>query len=196
MIGVAAFALVVGACTSAGSDAAPTTSSLQTTTTLETTTSTAPTTTVPTTTTSTTTTTLPATTTAGETATTVTTVWVDPPPTTSTTTPAPPDNEPPNVEITSPGNLSSHVAAYDPDSGTFRAVVSMSAAISDPDGDRVTIDWFSSLSGYLGTGEFVTASLTTIYDSSQPFITARATDEHGATAEALIQVIVWVPSDT
>ena len=116
----------------------------------------------------------------GDTATTATTVWVDPPPTTSTTTPAPEDNEAPFVEITSPGNLSSHVAAYDPDLDAFRAVVSMSATVSDPDDDQVAVDWFSSLSGYLGTGEFITASLVTIYDSSQPFITARATDEHGA----------------
>lgn len=36
----------------------------------------------------------------------------------------------------------------------------------------------------------------TIHDSSQPFITARATDEHGATAEHTIQIIVWVLSDT
>ena len=78
----------------------------------------------------------------------------------------------------------------------FRAVVSMSANVSDPDGDQVTIDWYSSLSGYLGTGEFITASLITLYDSSQPFITARATDPHGASSEAAIQIIVWVPSDT
>ena len=78
----------------------------------------------------------------------------------------------------------------------FRAVVSMSATASDPDGDPVAIDWYSSLSGYLGTGEFITASLVTIHDSSQPFITTRATDPYGATSEDTIQVIVWVPSDT
>jgi hypothetical protein len=78
----------------------------------------------------------------------------------------------------------------------FRAVVSMSAKATDPDGDPVAVDWYSSLSGYLGTGEFISASLTTIHDSSQPFITARATDPYGATSEATIQVIVWVPSDT
>jgi hypothetical protein len=72
----------------------------------------------------------------------------------------------------------------------------MSANAVDPDGDPVTIDWYSSLSGYLGTGESITASLTTISDSSQPFITARATDPFGATSEASIQIIVWVPSDT
>ncbi len=75
-------------------------------------------------------------------------------------------------------------------------MVSMSATATDPDGDAVSIDWFSSLSGYLGTGEYITASLVTIYDSSQPFITARATDEHGDTSEDTIQVIVWIPSDT
>ena len=196
VIGVVAVALLAAACTSSGSEATSTTST--TTTTLEATTSTTTTTTTaPTTTTSTTTTTAPVTTTAGDTATTTaTTVWVDPPPTTSTTTPAPADNEAPLVEITSPGNLSSHVAAYDPDLNAFRAVVSMSATVSDPDNDRVSVDWFSSLSGYLGNGEFITASLVTIYDSSQPFVTARATDEHGAVSEHRIQIIVWVPSDT
>lgn len=72
----------------------------------------------------------------------------------------------------------------------------MSAAVSDPDGDPVTVEWYSSLSGYLGTGEFITASLITIYDSSQPIITARATDEHGTSSEDTIQIIVWIPSDT
>ncbi len=197
VIGVLALALFAAACTASGSETTTsTTSSVLTTTTLEATTSTSPTTTVPTTTTSTTTTIPATTTTVVDTVTTATTVWVDPPPTTSTTTPAPEDNEAPSVEITSPGNLSSHVAAYDPESQAFRAVVSMSAAVSDPDNDQVTIDWFSSLSGYLGTGEFITASLITIYDSSQPFITARATDEHGAVSEHRIQIIVWVPSDT
>jgi hypothetical protein len=100
------------------------------------------------------------------------------------------------VTITSPGNLSSHVAAFDREVLAFKAVVSMSASASDPDGDPVTIDWYSSLSGYLGTGEYITASLITIFDSSQPFITARATDPYGATSEDRIQVIVWVPSDT
>lgn len=196
----ALFAVVTltAACTSSEPEATtePTVSATTSATVAEPTTST--TTTLPATTSSTTTTstTLPPTTTTVETAVTATTVWVDPPSTTSTTTPAPPDNEPPNVEITSPGNLSSHVAAYDPDLQAFRAVVSMSAAVSDPDDDRVTIDWFSSLSGYLGTGEFITASLVTLYDSSQPFITARATDEHGASSENVIQIIVWVPSDT
>ena len=196
VIAVLAVALLAAACTSSGSETTSTTSPSLTTTTVEATTSTT-TTTVPPTTTSTTTTTLPVTTTSVDTATTTpTTVWVDPPPTTSTTTPAPADNKAPIVEITSPGNLSSHVAAYDPDSNAFRAVVSMSATVTDPDGDQATIDWFSSLSGYLGTGEFITASLMTIYDSSQPFITARATDEHGSVAEQRIQIVVWVPSDT
>ena len=100
------------------------------------------------------------------------------------------------MAITSPGNLSSHVAAFDRESLAFKAVVSMSASTSDPNGDQVTVDWFSSLSGYLGTGKFITASLITIHDASQPFITARATDPYGATSEDTIQIIVWVPSDT
>ena len=66
----------------------------------------------------------------------------------------------------------------------------------NPDGDPVNVEWDSSLSGYLGTGEFITASLVTMYDSSQPFITAKATDPRGAVSEDTIQVIVWIPSDT
>ena len=194
VIGVLTAALFAGACTSAEIEPTVESSAPTTTTMLDGTTSTSTATTTSSTTT--TTTTVPTTTTTVETATTATTVWVDPPPTTSSTTPAPPDNEAPIVEITSPGNLSSHVAAFDPESQAFRAVVSMSATVSDPDNDMVSIDWFSSLSGYVGTGEFITASLITIYDSSQPFITARATDEHGAVSEHRIQIIVWVPSDT
>ena len=153
-------------------------------------TSSPPTTMAPTTTTTTTTTTVPASTTTSTT--TSTTV-----PTPTSTTLAPPsDNRSPEVTVTAPGNLSSHLAAYDQDSLAFRADVSMSANAVDPDGDEVTIDWYSSLSGYLGTGESITASLVTISDSSQPFITARATDPYGATSEDTIQIIVWVPSDT
>ena len=146
----------------------------------------------------TTTTTLTESTTSTSTTTPATTPTAAPttvPAPTSTTLTPPSGNHPPKVTITSPGNLSSHVAAYDPDSLAFRAVVSMSAKATDPDGDPVAVDWYSSLSGYLGTGEFISASLTTIHDSSQPFITARATDPYGATSEATIQVIVWVPSD-
>ena len=72
----------------------------------------------------------------------------------------------------------------------------MSATVSDLDSDPVNVEWYSSLSGYLGTGEFITASLVTMYDSSQPYITARATDPYGAVSEDTIQVIVWIPSDT
>lgn len=72
----------------------------------------------------------------------------------------------------------------------------MSATVSDPDDDQVTVDWFSSLSGYLGTGEFIAASLIAICDSSQRFITARATDESGAVSEQPAQIIVWMPLDT
>jgi hypothetical protein len=147
----------------------------------------------------TTTTTLPQTSTTIATTTTTTASTpstTTPPPPTSTTLAPPPDNQPPSVTITSPGNLSSHVAAFDRESLAFKAVVSMSASASDPNGDPVTVDWYSSLSGYLGTGEYITASLITLYDSSHPYIMARATDVYGAVSEHTIQVIVWVPSDT
>jgi len=184
--------LILAACSSAEPEAATETTAPQSdvmpTTTLPET-SPAPTTIATTTTTTTTTTTAPAATTT--TTTTSTTV----PAPTSTTLAPPEDNRPPEVTITAPGNLSAHSAAYDPDSLAFQAVVSMSANAVDPDGDPVTVDWFSSVSGYLGTGEAITASLITVFDSSQPFITARATDPFGATSEATIQIIVSVPSD-
>ena len=202
---VLAVGLIAAACSSTQPDAATTTSAQSdmaaapattlpetssSPTTAATTTTTAGESSASTTTTATISTTVPAATTTSTT--TSTTV----PAPTSTTLAPPSDNRPPEVAITAPGNLSSHLAAYDTDSLAFLAVVSMSASAVDPDGDPVTIDWFSSVSGYLGTGESITASLITIYDSSQPFITARATDPYGATSEATIQIIVWVPSDT
>ena len=199
-------ALMTAACNSSSTEEDPTTSEPVNETAVSTTTpalpqstTTPPVTASPTTATTgaPTTTTPPTTDTTLATSTTTTpTSTTTPPPPTSTTLAPPPDNQPPTVTITSPGNLSSHVAAFDRDLLAFRAVVSMSAAASDPNGDPVTVDWYSSLSGYLGTGEFITASLVTINDSSQPYITARATDIYGAVSEDRIQVIVWVPSDT
>ena len=201
---VLAVALIAAACNSSSSeteqDATAPSDTMATTTTIQASTTAPPTTSSTTTTTAPTTTTLPQTsTTLAPTTTTTTgatTTTMPTPSTTSTTTAPPADNRPPDVSITSPGNLSSHVAAYDPESKTFRAVVSMSATATDPDGDHVKVDWYSSLSGYLGTGPYITASLVTVYDSSQPYITAKATDEHGAVSEDTIQVIVWIPSDT
>jgi hypothetical protein len=190
---VLAGTLVAAACNSSSSDTAqdvatPSESTV-------TATALAPSTTVPPVTSSTTTVTALTTTTLPQTSTTLAATTTTSA-TTSTTTAPSSSNHSPEVSITSPGNLSSHIAAYDPESQQFRAVVSMSAAVSDPDGDPVTVEWYSSLSGYLGTGEFITASLITIYDSSQPIITARATDEDGTSSEDTIQIIVWIPSDT
>jgi hypothetical protein len=109
---------------------------------------------------------------------------------------APSDNQAPTVEITSPENLSSHVAVFDASTRSFGAAVSLSASVSDPDGDRVTVRWFSSDEGYLGTGEQIVAILHTGQsDSAQPRITARATDRWGATTETSVQVSPWVCSD-
>jgi hypothetical protein len=101
------------------------------------------------------------------------------------------------VKIISPGNLSSHVASYDASTGRFGAAVSMSAVVTDPNGDTVSVRWYSSDEGFLGSGESIVATLYTgQFDSAQPRITARATDKWGATTEASVQIIVWIPSDT
>ncbi len=118
-------------------------------------------------------------------------------PTTSTTTLAiPPDNKPPSIEIISPANLSSHIAVLNTTTQRFGAAVSLSAIVSDPDGDDLTVQWFSSDQGALGTGESIIATLSTgQFDSAQPVITARATDQWGVAAEASVHIIVWIPSD-
>lgn len=150
----------------------------------------------PTTTTSpatTTTTTTPASTTTSSSAPTTTTRPSTTTSTTTTTT-APP-NAPPQVRITAPEDLSDYEAAYDPETQLFGARVTFSATASDPDGDPVTVRWYSSRDGLLGEGETITATLYTVFDSSQPYITARATDPYGGVATDTIQVIVWIPSD-
>lgn len=119
------------------------------------------------------------------------------PTTTSTTVPVPADNRPPTVEIISPGNLSSHIAVCDPDTQRCGAAVSLSAVVSDPNGDPVTVQWISSDEGYIGTGESIIAVFHTgNYDSAQPTITARAIDQWNTVTEATVQIIVWIPSDT
>jgi hypothetical protein len=106
-------------------------------------------------------------------------------------------NEAPTVEITSPANLSSHVALFDAGTRRFGAAVFFSANVSDPNGDHVTVRWFSSDDGYLGTGGQIVAILHTGQsDSAQPRITALATDRWGATTVASIQVSPWICSDT
>ena len=125
-----------------------------------------------------------------------TSTTVGTPTTTSTSTPPPADNRPPTVEIISPGNLSSHIAVYDAATQRFGAAVSLSAVVSDPNGDPVTVQWISSDEGYLGTGESIIAVLHTgNYDSAQPRITARAIDQWNTTTEATVQIIVWILSD-
>ena len=83
------------------------------------------------------------------------------------------------------------------DSGQrFGAAVSLSAIVSDADGDDVTVKWFSSDEGALGTGESIIVTLRTgQFDSAQPVITARAIDQWGVATEASVQIIVWIPSD-
>jgi hypothetical protein len=118
-------------------------------------------------------------------------------PPTSTIQPPPPDNRAPTVEIVSPAHLSSHQATFDAATQRFGAAVSLAATVSDPDGDTVTVDWVSSDQGSLGTGESIIATVYTgEFDAAQPHITARATDQWGATTEATIQIIVVIPSDT
>jgi hypothetical protein len=108
----------------------------------------------------------------------------------------PRDNQAPTVEVTSPANLSSHVAVFDASTRSFGATVSLSANVSDSNRDHVTVRWFSSDDGYLGTGESIVATLYTGQsDSAQPRITAQATDRWGATTATSIQVSSWICSD-
>lgn len=119
-------------------------------------------------------------------------------PTTTTTTIAiPAGNRAPDVTITSPGNLASFIAAYNASTGTFGSSVTLSATATDADGDPVTIEWYSSDQGYLGSGASISAFLNTINsDASQPIITARAIDQWGVSSDSSVQVIVWIPSPT
>ncbi len=151
-----------------------------------------------------TTTTSGATTTSTTAATTTTTTrsatTTSPPPPTTTTTTAPsepPGNEPPAAAITFPPDLSSHTASFDPEAGLFGAAIAFTADATDPNGDPITVEWFSSDEGLLGTGANLTATVHTIgSDSSQPFITVRVTDQWGQVTESQIQIIVWIPSST
>ncbi len=131
------------------------------------------------------------------TTTTTTTTTTRPPATTAperTTTTRPPRSAPPRVSITSPGALTAFEATYDDARGSFGALVPFSASATDPDGDPVTISW-SSAGRSLGTGQSITAWLPTARDTSQPLVTATATDPSGASSSASIQVIVWIVSD-
>ena len=183
---IAAIVILVAACSPPSE---PTTTTTSTTTSEATTTTEAPVTTrldSTTTTrndTSTTTTTAPTTT-------------ITQPPTTTTTVTAPEGNEPPNIEIVSPANLSAHEASYDEARKDNGANVSLAAIAADPNGDEVTVTWSSSTQGDLGTGDSIVAFLSTGgFDSSQPIITATATDQWGASTSVSVQIIVWIPSD-
>jgi len=114
----------------------------------------------------------------------------------TTTTTIPADNEPPTVQITAPANLSAHIATFDASRKDFGAVIAFSATASDPNGDPVEVRWSSSGTGYLGTGESISAWVSTQgSDASQPIITATAIDQWGVETSASIQIIVWIPSD-
>lgn len=140
-----------------------------------------------------TTTTKPPTTTTTRATTTTTTK----PTSTTTTIAVPAGNRAPEVVITSPGNLAAFIAEYNASSGKFGSPVTLTASATDADGDPVTIEWYSSLEGYLGSGTSISVMLNTIdSDSSQPVITARAIDQWGVSTDSSIQVIVWIPSPT
>ncbi|RLE13017.1 MAG: hypothetical protein DRJ28_08120 [Actinobacteria bacterium] len=127
----------------------------------------------------------------------VPTTTTKPPATTTTTLFVPEDNEPPVLDMLAPKSLAAYTASYDPDREDFGANVLLSAVVSDPNGDEVTVVWSSSTQGALGTGESMFAFLSTGgFDASQPFITATATDIWGAATSVSVQIIVWIPSDT
>ena len=105
-------------------------------------------------------------------------------PTTTTTIPA--DNEPPTVQITAPGALTAHVAAYDTDQEDFGAYLDLAATASDPNGDPVEVRWSASTQGFLGTGTSLTAWFSTRgSDATQPVITATAVDRWGTSTSRI-----------
>lgn len=108
----------------------------------------------------------------------------------------PPDNAAPTVEITAPADQSSHRAELN-DSGThFGAFVTLTADVDEPDGDGLTLEWFSNDQGYLGSSPSFTAFLIVPNGkSAQPVITSRATDQWGSVAEDSIDIVIAVPSD-
>lgn len=118
-------------------------------------------------------------------------------PTTTTTRGGTADpGDDPTAAITFPPNLSKHEAAFDPSLRDFVAPVTLQATVSDPDGDIVKIEWFSSDQGYLGEGVELSANLSTLLsDAAQPYITVRVTDSAGNVTEQQIQLILWIPSD-
>ncbi len=138
------------------------------------------------------------TTTSSSTTTTTTTNPPPPPTTTTTTAPSEPSgNLPPSASITFPPDLSAHQASFDPGAGLFGAAIAFTADATDPNGDPITVQWFSSDEGLLGTGPNLTATIHTIgSDSSQPFITVRVTDQWGRVTESQIQIIVVIWSST
>ncbi len=125
------------------------------------------------------------------------TTTATPPPTapTPTTTPGVEPNNPPVVTIGPPEPLQRFEAFFNPNTNRFAASVPLVANVTDPEGDAYSVDWFSSMDGYLGTGQSITATLHPDLDVSQPVITARATDATGAVGEFSLQVIVWIRSD-
>ncbi len=191
MSAVLASALVLAACTSGASG--PTTTATSAITQTATGTDQSTTTLPPPGTSTTATTEIPSTTST----TAVPSTTTKPPVTTTTTLFVPEDNEPPVLDMVAPASLAAYTASYDADRGDFGANVALSAVVSDPNGDPVTVTWSSSTQGALGTGESIVAFLSTGgYDASQPIITATATDIWGAATSVSVQIIVWIPSDT
>jgi hypothetical protein len=103
-------------------------------------------------------------------------------------------NRNPLVSITSPANLATFQTTWN--GFAYVANVTLSAAVSDPDGDAVTVQWSSSVQGAGPTGETVVATLAIPagQTSSQPTITATATDARGASSSASIQLKLVIPS--
>lgn len=103
-------------------------------------------------------------------------------------------NRYPSVSITSPANLQTFQTTWN--GSAYVATVTLSATVSDPDGDATTVQWFSSVQGAGLTGPTVTATLAIPagQSSSQPIITATATDAKGAKSSASVQVKLIVGS--
>jgi hypothetical protein len=89
-------------------------------------------------------------------------------------------NRPPEVTITSPADGSSFPRG--------RVSVSFAAAVSDPDGDPITVNWSSNLDGNLGNGTSLSRSNLSFGEHT---ITATATDARGLSARDRVTLTIF-----
>jgi hypothetical protein len=124
------------------------------------------------------------------------------PATPSTSLAGPDGNHVPTASIDSPrqGTADQYLTgALDTtaDPPGFGSWVAFAGTASDPDGDAITVEWFSSVEGPIGTGEEIGPIWFHVEgDSETRTITMRVTDAWGAWIEVTRQINIFIPSDT